>query len=262
MDKYDISSILPPNGDYRVCKYIRQKWINTSFSYRDTPRPDTGILFVTQGQILFLYKEGSFSAKAGSIVLLPKGSHYEAVVKPEFGQTEDYLINFEAGLPTPPVPPMLLTQVADGWYVDYFETLMDRSLRGEDGEFWVRGQIYLLLDRLMQSNPQNPEKESLLRKARELLIDDRDLSVRQIAKLCGVSESGLRSSFTAAYGCSPLQYRMQSKIGRAKYLLESTDLSVYDIAEQLRFYDEAYFCKMFRKYTGCSPKRYLQNKSI
>ena len=83
-----------------------------------------------------------------------------------------------------------------------------------------------------------------------------------ITRLRNGTEIGLRSAFTTAYGCSPLQYRMQSKISRAKYLLESTDLSVYDIAEQLRFYDEAYFCKMFRKYTGCSPKKYLQNKSI
>lgn len=262
MDKYDISQILPQQGDFRVCKYIRQRWQNTSFSYRDRPRPDTGILFVTRGQILFRSEEGELVTKAGSIVLLSKGSHYEAVVKPEFGNTEDYLINFETGISTPPVAPVLLTQAADGWYVDFFETLMDRSLRGEDSEFWVRGQLYLLLDRLLRTAPNDPERENLLRKARELLADDRELPIKQIAKLCGVSESGLRSAFTAAYGCSPLQYRMQNKISRAKYLLESTDLSVYAIAETLHFYDEAYFCKMFRKYTGCSPKKYLQNKAI
>ena len=262
MDKYDISQILPQSGTYRVCKYIRQQWQNDGFSYRDEPRPDTGILFVTRGQILFISDERELTAKAGSVILLPKGSHYEAVVKAEFGQTEDYLINFETDAPTQAAAPVELIHSADGWYIDFFETLMERSLRGEDGEFWVRGQLYLLLDRLLSSNPQDPEKENLLRRARELLVDDRELPIRQIAKLCGVSESGLRSSFTAAYGCSPLQYRMNSKISRAKYLLESTDLSVYDIAEQLRFYDEAYFCKMFRKYTGCSPKKYLQNKSI
>ena len=262
MEKYDVSQLLPEDGGCRVCKYIRQRWQNESFSYRDEPRPDTGILFVTRGQILFLSEEGELSAKAGSIVLLSKGSHYEAVVRPEFGQTEDYLINFDTDLPTQPSPPMLLTTSADGWYVDFFETIMERSLRGEDSTLWIKGQLYLLLDRLQSTNRQDPEKERLLRRVRELLTDDRDLPVRQIAKLCGVSESGLRAIFTAAYGCSPLQYRMNSKISRAKYLLESTDLSVYDIAEQLRFYDEAYFCKMFRKHTGCSPKKYLQNKSI
>ena len=264
MDKWDVSSVLPANGNYRVSKYIQQQWSDARFSYLQTPRPDTGLLLVTQGKILFLSEGEELVARAGDVILLSKGSRYEAVILPEFGVTQDYLVNFDVDAPTPAVPPLKLLRSAEPGCADLFAQMIERSLRGEDTFLWATGQLHLLLDRVLQNgrNQSDPEKERLLHRVRELLTDGNDLPIGQIASRCGISESGLRSAFTAAYGCSPLQYRMKNKISRAKYLLESTDLSVYAIAEKLHFYDEAYFCKMFRKYTGCSPKKYLQNKTI
>ena len=61
---------------------------------------------------------------------------------------------------------------------------------------------------------------------------------------------------------SPTQFRLKEKFNKAKYLLESTDMSVVEISDRLNFYDAAYFCKMFHKQTGLSPKQYRQKKKL
>ena len=47
-----------------------------------------------------------------------------------------------------------------------------------------------------------------------------------------------------------------AKIERAKYLLISTSLKNYEIAETLGYKDHEYFSKVFKKSTGLSPTVY------
>ena len=68
--------------------------------------------------------------------------------------------------------------------------------------------------------------------------------------------------FKEQTGITPVEYRLYAKIKKASYLLESTDMTVYEISEQLGFFDAAYFCKMFKKYKGMTPKQFSQNKKI
>jgi AraC-like DNA-binding protein len=72
----------------------------------------------------------------------------------------------------------------------------------------------------------------------------------------------LRKIFSDQIGISPTQYRLKEKLNQAKYLLESTDMSVGEISDNLNFYDTAYFCKLFHKQMGLSPKQYRQNKML
>lgn len=266
MEGFDYSLIFLPHCNYRITKQIRQHWRAERFSYADSPRPDYGFLLLRKGNILFTAETGQLIAEPGDIVFLPKGSHYEACILPQYGATEDYLINFDADISLPqehPLAPVKLLHTQSESLIDQFRQMIQWSLQGEINKLRRQGQFYFLLDSLLSDIKYcSKEKTRILEQAQKLLIERENLSVRQIAALCGISESGLRNSFTRAYGVSPQQYRINAKISKAKFLLESTDLSVYDIAEQLNFYDEAYFCKMFRKYVGCSPRKYVASKTI
>lgn len=260
---YDISTLLHATLNYTVNKVILQRWQDRRFSYMHTPRPDHGILLVTAGQMLFYTRREEILIKAGEMIYLPKGSCYEAVVLPEFGKTTDYLLNFDAEGIEGDVQPEKLLRGADPWYLETLKQIVDRSLRGEASPHWVKGRFYLFLDKVIQDCKRGADLErgEIMRSARELIVDD-TLSIRKIASMCGVSESGFRQMFRQTYGCSPRQYRMENKLSMAKYYLESTELPVCQIAERLGFYDEAYFCKMFRKYVGCSPKRFMQRRKL
>lgn len=266
MRRYDISEFLLADSFYRVTLFEFQYWNNETYSYRKTPRPDHGFLLVTRGKIDFSSEETHLVALPGDMIFLPKGSYYEAIVHPEYGETKDYLINFETD-PLPlaaPSTPALLFHAEHRGYLELFERAMEKRIKDQIGEFGMKGVFFNLLEELSKDgkNRSISQTDRQLKKAAEMLAENGEQSIAEIAHSLGISESGFRSLFKKAYGVSPGQYRMNIRINQAKYFLESTAMSVNDIAEKLGFYDEAYFCKIFRKYAGVSPKKYSQNKKI
>ena len=53
---------------------------------------------------------------------------------------------------------------------------------------------------------------------------------------------------------------MQMVITEAKQLLEGSDLSIKEIANQLNFPTQSFFGKYFKQYVGISPKEYRKDK--
>lgn len=89
---------------------------------------------------------------------------------------------------------------------------------------------------------------------------DQDLSVKEIAALCNVSEIYFRRLFKQYAGMSPVEYKLHSKLLRAKQYLASQNFTIREVAELSGFEDAAYFCKVFKAKTGLSPRAYrLQN---
>ena len=60
-------------------------------------------------------------------------------------------------------------------------------------------------------------------------------------------------------GDSALQWIVRMVITEAKQLLEESDLSIKEIAEQLNFPTQSFFGKYFKQYVGVSPKEYRNN---
>ena len=60
-------------------------------------------------------------------------------------------------------------------------------------------------------------------------------------------------------GDSALQWLVRMVITEAKQLLEESDLSIKEIADQLNFPTQSFFGKYFKQYVGVSPKEYRNN---
>lgn len=262
MNEHDAVSLFLPKSDYKITKQVQQHWDSERFSYADRPRPDHGLLMLLEGNILFLTSEGRLLAEPGDVIYLPENSRYEACIFPQYGKTEDILINFKMDPPprTLRAPVRLLNTQSESLTEEFRQAVKHRP-EEESEEFRRKGQFYLLLGRLV-AQIKGSRGQNTVKQAERLLTEREEMSVGEIAKACGLSESGLRHAFFKAYGLSPQKYRIRARIEKAKFLLESTSLSVYEIAEKLNFYDEAYFCKTFRKYVGLSPRAYGANKSI
>lgn len=266
MERYDISDFFSADDHFRVTYFSYQLWNSGNYSYLKKPRPDHGILLVTQGSIEFVSENAHMVASPGDMIFLPQGSYYEAIIHPEFGETRDYLINFEAtpqATETMPTGPLRLFHAGHGGYVELFSRAINKKIKNQLDAFGRKRLLFTLLENLARDGKNGAsQKELHLENAQNMLAERNDLSVAQIAKSLGVSESGFRSLFKKAFGLSPAQYRMYIRINQAKHLLESTEMTVGDIAEALGFYDEAYFCKIFRKYAGIPPKKYSHSKKI
>lgn len=240
---------------------MKQNWSQKSFSYINNGRPNYGIMLSVAGRIDYVDEEQTVSVEPGDLIFLPKDCRYRADFHIKTSGVIDYLVNFESaeGIKIGGGP----RKIGKGTeYIGFFEQLAESSFGINKTKNYARGIFCLMMDEIavkcMRSGKVNP----VIEKAQMLLRDNADLSIEEIAKQCGVSESGLRKSFKDSIGVSPMKYRMDLKIEKSKQMIESTDTPINEIADLLGFYDAAYFCKIFRKKVGMTPKTYSCSKRL
>ena len=85
---------------------------------------------------------------------------------------------------------------------------------------------------------------------------DRKIRTADLAALVGYTEYYLTEKFKKETGQSVSSYIRYTKVERAKVLLESTDLSVRELADRLAFHTVNYFIQCFRDTTGYTPAQY------
>lgn len=75
----------------------------------------------------------------------------------------------------------------------------------------------------------------------------------------GLPERSFHRRFRRATGHTPLRYVQRLRVERAKDLLESSDLSVDEVAWRVGYGDCAYFRRLFKRVTGLSPAVYRRS---
>lgn len=91
------------------------------------------------------------------------------------------------------------------------------------------------------------------------LIDRRyaePLTVRQLARMCGLSEFHFIRAFRGSTGRTPHQYLRDRRLDRARELLATTPMAVTDICDAVGFQSLGSFSALFRRVTGETPSTY------
>ena len=96
----------------------------------------------------------------------------------------------------------------------------------------------------------------------ELMENNSDKTLNEIAQICGVSEGYFRKLFREYSGENPVEFRQKHRIEKAKQLLLLDTHSIGEIAEELNFSDIYHFSKTFKKLTGISPQNYIKQSKI
>lgn len=86
-----------------------------------------------------------------------------------------------------------------------------------------------------------------------------NVSIAQVAALSNYSQRHFVRLFAAAYGRTPQQYLIDTRIRHSRVLLKRTNLSVTEIAIRCGFSDANYFSRIFRRVTGSTPNGYRKN---
>lgn len=87
-------------------------------------------------------------------------------------------------------------------------------------------------------------------------------SASDLAEAIGYSYSYLSHAFSRMMNMSIRDYIMRCKIETAKELLQTSDLSVTQIAETLHYQSIHSFSKSFKKVTGVSPLEYVRRNNL
>jgi len=108
-----------------------------------------------------------------------------------------------------------------------------------------------LLPRMRECDP-DPHRD-LYSKARAYIHTHPDFRVPELARHCGMSESGLYAFFRSHANTTPIAEKNRILAGRAITLLGTTDLPVEVISERVGFQSVAYFRRIIKAEYGKTP---------
>ena len=83
-----------------------------------------------------------------------------------------------------------------------------------------------------------------------------NLTLEDLAEHVNLNPSYFSSLFKQSTGSSFREYLNMVRIEESKRLLANTDYSIIDISLAVGFEDQSYFSKVFKKYTGLTPKQF------
>ncbi|WP_171686776.1 helix-turn-helix transcriptional regulator [Paenibacillus planticolens] len=86
------------------------------------------------------------------------------------------------------------------------------------------------------------------------------IRIEELIAQSGLSRTTFFSRFRSITGQSPSDYILNLKLESAKVSLETTNVSLKEIAAHLQFYDEFHFSKLFKRKYGLSPSAFRRLK--
>lgn len=119
-----------------------------------------------------------------------------------------------------------------------------------------------VLSKLVQNGLDQDRRTSELVKLAVAYINQHyahTISREEICQVLGISENYLSRIFREELGLTPVDYINRYRVSLARNLLLETDTAITTVAQQVGFDDSAYFSRVFKRYTGQSPRAFRQN---
>jgi len=226
-----------------------------------------GLVFSDYDEVDFHYKDGTVDRlRAGGIGLVPPTASYHYIVPEDCtlgsnyvanihisGELEDILDSCKACILYPKDP---------SHFHRMFEECISLWKKREPGyKMLVTSHLYqMLYDFLFIRMHEHLDTYSWhqTRPAQEYILSHyaENITLEQLAEMCGLSVTHFRRLFKQVYNESPITYLLNHRLARAKDLLLSQQFSLSTIAEQTGFQNASYFIRFFKRHTGLTPQRW------
>lgn len=86
----------------------------------------------------------------------------------------------------------------------------------------------------------------------------KDLSIEEVCEIAELSISHFCMLFKQETGYTFLEYLTKCRIDKAKFILQNTNVKVYQVAPLVGYQDPRYFSQVFKKITGKTPSEYRE----
>lgn len=162
-----------------------------------------------------------------------------------------------------PQRPVRSTQNPDHWFKRFFQLVPPLHLREKTPPQVLVSRFAAVLTEILAGGeiPDEPAapQDDWVNTACELLAAHQGVvgvEPERVAKRLGFSYETFRKKFKQATGSAPGRYQLDSRIDRAAALLHQGRQSIKEIADELRFCDEFYFSRCFKRRFGQSPRAF------
>ncbi len=252
---------------------VNQFWEpNSKWSCIGTPRRKHGFMYILCDSVHITYANGEKSSfNNGQLIYIPKRCEYEIVFVYETERRgrkspQDIVVNFDMRELNGKERALAdkIISISDN-ISPRTEALLKEIIRTcfdlKTPHLRVSSIFYSLLEELSTipatEKAGNP-KADVLPAVRYLDTHiTENVSIPELASMCLMSVTSFRKHFRDYTGMSPVEYRMYTKIAKAKQLLRNSgEMSVKEIAISLGFCESSYFHRVFYDMTGKTPSQY------
>lgn len=122
------------------------------------------------------------------------------------------------------------------WFNNYFRWIMDYNVHHTDRK---QAAMMIRAKRFITDNYANPE-----------------LTLGSVAGFIGLNEKYFSSRFTKEEGQTFSNYLTEVRIRKARELMETTDLKIYEISQSVGYNSVEHFTRVFKRLCGISPGGY------
>tara|TARA_R110001599_G_scaffold146321_9_gene329476 strand:+ start:4265 stop:5401 length:1137 start_codon:yes stop_codon:yes gene_type:complete len=166
----------------------------------------------------------------------------------------------EADSVTPPQPLQVSEPRIAGYFAESFRRIIDIAHAG--GRQGRALHLNLLEHMLLLREELVPRDDTTRLDRRVLAARDfllahyqEKTTVEQVARAAGAAPSTLTALFKSQMGENIMRWRDQLRMGRARELLQGTELPIKVIAAEVGYDDPMFFSRRFKQLTGWSPSQ-------
>ena len=126
----------------------------------------------------------------------------------------------------------------------------------EDVKIYMQAMLENALH--FRDNTEGGRYSDIIGRAKELIAENykKKLSLEEVADQIGMSPSYLSFIFSKETGQTFVTYLTKVRVQKAKELLENSAMKTSEIGFEVGYKEPHYFCTVFKKSEGCSPKEY------
>ncbi len=241
---------------------LRQYWrFGKTFSCLQRSKTQNIFVFLDGCNAVYTDAEGkSVEARAGELIYAPEGIRYSARFS-DFENENACTVGINFRLFSEQGEPLIFENGIKVYRNAAFRDLVERIDRADRGTSpcyaVMKAGIYDIISILGSTQNTLEDKYKVIGKGIEALEGgDFTRSIEDLAEGCNVSVGYFRKLFREYSGMSPMEYRMHTKLAKAKDYLCNTHLNSSEIAELLSFGDTSFFCRYFKSATGVSPETF------
>lgn len=222
-----------------------------------------GLVYAIDGEAQYRFVDGEWlTVRSGDVILLPPSAAYHIVAKGEF---RHYTVNFDINESVSSLSDERYCRISvsnpESYHMKLKAMSSEWSYRRVGYEMLAVARLYELLSMLYGEYSYSASAGTSVRRlsaARQYIEQnfDRDITLELLAQMSDMSVTNFRREWKKTYGTTPLSYRDSVRLSYAREYLSCGYFSVGEVAEKCGFFDNAYFCRFFRKHTGMSPGAY------
>lgn len=250
-------------ADYAVC--------GKSWNFRNINSPFTRFYYIEYGEGQVEHGGNFFDLRPGCAYLLPARTPLHLSCSSEHGQ---YYIHFNAEILNGIdifqfLHPEYQVKIRDNTYI---KTLLKNLLKnyyktGTSAILESQGIMRILVSFFFSGVTEGQSSRKIaavvrFKKALDYIEEHltEDITLVRLAEIMHLQPTYFSNLFCRYFSIPPIQYITRKKIEKAQNLLISSEYSVNEIAAKTGYDDVFYFSRLFRKYSGSSPKHYRKQK--